>query len=62
VQEYENQRGGVLMQHDISQSWRFGIAAFAGVVVAGALYLIATRGDLMALDLGPHVAGWLWCF
>lgn len=35
---------------------------FPVAVVAGALVLIVTRGELLALDLGPNVARWLWCF
>lgn len=49
--------------HDVMppRAWVYGVAALSGAVVAGALYLIATRAELLSVDLGPHIASWLWC-
>lgn len=44
------------------QALRFVVALVSGAVVAGALYLIVTRSTLLAVDLGPQVSRFLWCF
>lgn len=49
-------------QTALSLSGRVAVGVVSVAVVAGALSLIATRSATLALDFGPNVAGWLWCF
>lgn len=42
--------------------WRFAVLTLAGLIVAGALYVIATRGEVMLVDLATQYASAVWCF
>lgn len=56
----------MMVQDDQTQKdpvrWRFAVFALAGLIVGGALYVIATRGEVLLIDLATQYASTVWCF